>query len=78
MQVQIGVHLFDFPIARSNEQVLSTLGKPAIAEVLPRGALVVINMSLYRERWVGNVHAEVAHAKTRDNVERVKAANILR
>lgn len=51
----------------------SMLENPTVAEILLRGACVVINMSLCRKRCVEEEHAEFAHPDIRNDVYRTKA-----
>lgn len=61
-----------------NKQVLSTLEKPTVAEVLLCGARVVINMSLCWKRCEGEDRTEVAHSKVREHGDRAKAVIFFR
>lgn len=73
IQVQNVVPLCFLPLVYLlNEQVLSTLEKLTVAEILKHEARVVINMSLCQKWRVREVHAEVAHPDVRDHVDKAK------
>lgn len=78
MKVQNVAHLFYLPFMYvPNEQVLPQLEKPTVAEILPCGARDVINMSVCRKPCGREVHAQVAHPKVRDHLDRAKVVILI-